>query len=291
MIRAQAFNFSVPCVTACWLLVSPVYGESDLKEIYNLALENDPTYRAALIDNQADQVDLPLAKTAFRPSITADGEVGRQQSDVTGSTRNTDDNLINLNLNLPVYDRPARLNIGQTENEVQISNLEIENARHNLILRVADRYFNVLASQDAREVARVERIAIQRQMDLARERLEVGLGTRTDLFDAQARFKQAEADEIRTQNLIDNNIALLKQIIGVTPESLVTLSSEAPLELPEPNDVDTWILKSSEQNIPLKIEKLNLEVALQEIDIQGTARWPTVSVGAPGRALRHPVAL
>ena len=56
----------------------------------------------------------------------------------------------------------------------------------------------------------------------------LGLGTRTDLYDAQARFKLAESNEIKAQNKINNDIALLKQIIGQTPEALTPLS-ESPL--------------------------------------------------------------
>ena len=90
-------------------------------------------------------------------------------------------------------------------------------------------------------------------MDLASERLEVGLVTRTDLFDAKARFKQAEANQIQAQNNINNDLALLKQIIGVTPEQLLPLSESAPLELPRPNDVESWVNRSLSNNIMLAI--------------------------------------
>ena len=127
-------------------------------------------------------------------------------------------------------------------------------------------------------MTRVEKIAIQRQMDLATERLEVGLGTRTDLYDAQARFKLAVANELKAQNKINNDIALLKQIIGVTPESLTPLSEAAPLEFPSPNAVGSWIDRSLAENLELKAQTYSKDIALEEIDKQKALKSPTVSV-------------
>jgi outer membrane protein len=249
---------------------------SDLWEIYGLALANDPSFQAAKLSHEAAEVNLPLAKSEFRPTLTSGAQATHLESDSLGASDSSDDSQININAALPLFDREKRINITQNEYLVEISALQLQEEKQRLILNVADRYFNLLAGQDAREVARLEKIAIKRQMDLATERLEVGLGTRTDLFDARARFKQAEANEIQAQNKINNDIALLKQIIGMPPEALAPLSESAPLELPAPNDVDAWIRKSIDQNIQLKIGALNLEVALQEIDKQKSGRIPTI---------------
>ena len=253
---------------------------SDLWEIYQLALLNDPTFQAAQLEHEATELNYPLAKSNFRPALIGTGEFGRERSDVTGTDRTSDESLASLNAELPLYDKPNRIEISQSQSQIEASALLLENARHDLMLRVADRYFNILGSMDAREVARVEKIAIQRQMDLASERLEVGLGTQTDFFDAKARFKQAEANEIRAQNVINNNIASLKQIIGVTPEALDPLSADAPLDLPEPNDIDAWVAKSLDSNVPLLVQALNTDIALDEIDRQKSARMPTLGLAA-----------
>ena len=250
------------------------YG-SDLWEIYQLALANDPIYQAEILNRDASILDLPISKTAFRPSVTASGQLGRERTDVTGPTENNDDNFANLNLNLPLYDRAKKIAIQQSKQRVRIAELQLKQAKQDLILRVANRYFTVLAAQDAREVTRLEKIAIKRQMDLASERLDVGLGTRTDFFDAKARFKQAEADEIQAQNLINNEIARLKEIIGIYPEQLSTLSESAPLQLPQPNNVEDWVAQSA-NNISLAIQTLNLEISLDEIQKQKSARSATV---------------
>ena len=251
----------------------------DLWDIYSLALTNDPVYQAATLSHSANALELPIARTAFKPSVTAEGSVREDQTDEKNTNSgNNDDYILGINFNLPLYNRVDRARIDQSRRRVEISKLEVLQAKQDLILRVANQYFNVLAARDAREVARLEKIAIKRQMDLASERLEVGLVTRTDLFDAKARFKQAEANQIQAQNNINNDLALLKQIIGVTPEQLLPLSESAPLELPRPNDVESWVNRSLSNNIMLAIRSVELEIAQGDIEQQKSALFPVVSL-------------
>ncbi len=199
-MKFSTLAYTTRTVVSVILLLTPVSAlraSSDLWEIYRMALVNDPTYQAEILGHEVNLLDLPLAKTAFGPSINSSAQLGQANSDITGSSQTGDDNDINLNLNLPLYDRTKRIEITQSEDRTEISALALEDARQILILRVANAYFSLLATQDALEVATVDKIAIKRQMDLARERLEVGLGTRTDLYDARARFKLSEADESR----------------------------------------------------------------------------------------------
>ena len=270
--------FAIFSITLSVATVSSPARASNLWEIYEMALANDPSYRAAYLDHEANLFNLPLAEAAFKPTIGASAQLGKDYTDISGSTETRDDNGANLNLNLPLFDRSDRIQIKQSRYQEQVSAFRLKQAEQNLILRVAERYFNLLAGQDALDVARLERISIKRQMDLASERLEVGLGTRTDLYDAQARFKLSESDEIQAQNKINNDIALLKQIIGTTPEALTPLSESAPLELPSPNDVDEWISLSQKGNLSLNIQSLTKDIALEEIDKQRRARSPQLSV-------------
>ena len=253
---------------------------SDLWEVYQMALANDPTYKAAGFDHKSNLFDVRLAKSAFKPTISTTAQIGWDYSDVTGTTESGNDNIINLNLTLPVYDKMDRIEIKQSKYREEISVLQLQQSKQELMLRVANRYFNVLAAQDALVVAQLEKIAIKRQMDLANERLEVGLGTRSDLFEAQSRFKAAEAGEIQAQNQINNNIALLKQIIGTTPEALIPLSESAPLDLPSPNDVDHWITQSNKGNLQLNIQAYSKDIALDEIKKQKSLKSPVVTVEA-----------
>ena len=252
----------------------------DLAEIYQLALDNDATYQFARLTHQSNEVDLPLAETGFKPQVSASGTMGRTLANPTGVTTTEPAHSASLSAGIVLYDKTMKMGINQTGLSVDASLLALEKGRDDLILRVASRYFSLLSAMDQREVARVQKKAIDRQMELANERLEVGLGTKTDLFDAKARLQQATADEIKAQNLINNHRALLAEMIGGDPGDIVPLASDAPLELPVPAEVDAWVAQALEKNTDLKIQEINLEVARIEIDKKKITRNPTVSFGA-----------
>ncbi len=263
-------------------LIAPVSSShaSDLSMIYQLALENDAAYQIAKLTHDSNKVDLPLAETAFKPSVSASGVVGRGRGNSTGTATTEPGNSVGMDVNLVLYDKTTKMGIQQTSLRMDVSALELTNAKQDLMIRVANRYFSLLASVDEREVARVQKTAISRQMDLASERLDVGLGTRSDLFDAKARFQQAQADEIRTENLINNNIAILKEMIGVDPGEIASLSDSAPLELPFPNDMDQWVEQAMDKNLEIKIQASNVKLSKIEIEKTLKARAPTVGLAA-----------
>ena len=269
------------------LLAALLFGTAahaeNLWDVYRLALENDATYRAAEANYEAARIDLPLARTGFKPVVNGSGTLGKQRSDASGTTTTGDNNQLGVNLDLPLYNRTTSIAITQAELQVENALLQLDIARDELTLRVAERYFNVLAARDAKEVARLQKIAIKRQMDLAEERLDVGLGTRTDLFDARARFQQADADLIAADIQINNARQALIEIISVTPESIAELVENSPLDPPEPNDVDHWVGLARSNNLQVKSEELNLQVAGHEVDRQRAGRSPTVNFGASQR--------
>ena len=267
------------------------HGE-DLWGIYQIALSRDPAYAAAGYEYQRTKLNLPLARSTLLPSISLRGTAERlRRDDIADDAEDSDtDHRSSLNADLTLFNLESIRGFTQTKLQVAGAKIRFEDARADLILRVADRYFQVLAAGDNKEVAGRQKTAIQRQMDLASKRLTVGLGTRTDLFDAEARFQQAVADVIAADNRIDNAVQALREITGDMPENvtgdmpgnmpndLATLSENAPLEPPQPASLEVWIDRALANNRALKVENLNLEVAAEEIKKQRAARWPNLDL-------------
>ncbi len=262
------------------LALSTPASAEDLWDVYQLALANDALYQAAEADYQAARYELPLSRSNFRPAVNGVGTLGRNRNDASGDYVTDDDSSIGIGLDMLLFDRATRIGVDQAELQVQNAGVQLDIARDDLVLRVSERYFNHLAARDAKEVARLQKIAIQRQMDLASERLDVGLGTRTDLFDARARFQQAEADLIAADILINNTLQALIEIINVVPETIAALEENSPLDPPEPNNIDHWVGLARSNNLQVLSEDLNLQIASQEVDRQRAGRSPTLTLGA-----------
>lgn len=257
---------------------------ADLWSVYQTALGQDAAYRAAGFDYESARLALPLAKSAFRPQVSLQGTT--QHSDTVGTPNGAADadHQINLNADLRIYDRMRRGEVGIAEMQTEAARLRFWQSREDLITRVADRYFRLLAAVDGREVARRQKASIQRQMDLTAERLRVGLGTETDLLDARARFQQAVSDEIQAANRIDNAAHALRQITGAaTAEAPAPLMHDAPLPHPSPADLAAWIAAAQANNLGVRAAAVDLGIARMEIARQKAARAPSVTLSAGHR--------
>src|SRR5690606_40365088 len=94
------------------------------------------------------------------------------------------------------------------------SEVVYEAAQQDLMIRVVQRYFDVLAAEDRLESIHADREAIARQLEQAQQRFEVGLIAITDVQESQAAYDQSVAAEIRAQRDLATARELLREITG-----------------------------------------------------------------------------
>jgi len=75
-----------PALLALSLAVPMAASATDLKDIYTLAKEYDPTLQAAVATHQAARQQLPLARSAFLPQVNLgfDAGIGETNDDRGG---------------------------------------------------------------------------------------------------------------------------------------------------------------------------------------------------------------
>lgn len=271
---------------ACALMLcsSQVLAE-DLLDIYNAALDNDPVFQSQALTLKAEQQGPDISRADLLPNVQLFAARARNDDEVTGSGGFTqpgdatfDTNEYGVNVRQTIYNRDRFLAYDQSKLEASVAEAEFEAARQELILRVVDRYLGVLSAQDNVELAIAERRAINRQLELARSRLDVGLGTTTDLHDAKARFELAQAREIRAQQSLEDAQEALSELIGRRAGPLDTLREDSPLDSPTPGDSDVWVERARENNVPLLTARLNEEIRDRAVSRQGARRLPTVDL-------------
>lgn len=255
----------------------------DLWDVYQLAKQNDPAFQAALLTYQAEQQKVPIARSDLLPFMDAYAARQRNRDKLVSSqpfvsqgTANYYSNNYGLTFIQPLFDWGAWEGLKQAKSEVELARYVFESARLDLTLRVAVRYFAVLAAQDGLDVAVSERKANARQLELARERLEVGLGTKTDLYDAEARFRVAEAQEISARNVLDDAQRALAEVTGQVPGELAKLKAEQVLEAPAPDDPSHWVDQAKTGNLDLFISRQREKVAEREMQLRQAGHYPSV---------------
>ena len=263
-------------------LCTTVLQAQDLMDIYRLALEQDVELKIAESEYQSTRQSLPIASSELKPQISFSADLSQQESDVSTTRSNTiNSSGYSFNLTQNLYNAETLATIDAAEASVAKARAELEVSQQNLMLRVAESYFDILAAQDNVGFARAEEIAIARQLEQAQKRFEVGLIAITDVREAQAQYDSALAATILAENLLDNAFQALQVIIAQAPSlRLARLSDGLELNLPDPAQSQPWV-DTALQNNPALLAALAAEQAADhERQIKNKSRYPTLELTA-----------
>jgi outer membrane protein len=254
-----------------------------LQELYDAARGYDATYLSARATLDAAQYKLDQVYALRRPSVglALSGSHSLSRTpDASTQSANTTAYGATVSGSQTLFNRANDKTIAQGEKALEVSRADFESAEQDLILRVSQAYFDVLAAQDTLANARASLKAISEQVASAKRNFEVGTATITDTREAQARYDLARATELAADNdLITKRIAL-DQLVGrinVSPKQLAV-----PVKLPEvaPADIDEWVARADAEHPTVRRARLALEVARLETEKAKAGHLPTVAVSA-----------
>jgi len=270
----------------CFASVDAAFGE-DLMQIYQDALANDPTYAAARANWAATQEALPQARAGLLPVLSLLGIANQQDfkenlhSDPALSfVQRFPTYSYTVSASQPLYRAQNWISYDQAKQQVSQADYVLASAQQDLILRVAQAYFDVLLAQFNMEVLQSQKAAVNENLAQAKRNFEVGTATITDTNDAQAKYDQIVAQEIQAQNDLDNKIATLRAIIGRTPKELKRFSGQYQPELPNPSALEPWIDRSIRENYQVRVAQSNFDIAALEINRQRAGHYPTLDLVA-----------
>lgn len=233
--------------------------------------------------SRADQARAGLLPTAGLSAgvSTAHTEVSRPAFNITLPNQN-----VTLSASQPLY-RPAnRIGYEQGQRGIDVAQAQLDAATQDLLVRVSQAYFDVLAAQDTLTFVRAQKVAVAEQLAAAKRNFEVGTSTITDTREAQARYDLVTAQEIAAENDLHVKRLALDQLVGRTGTAPQPLA--LPVQLPEvaPDDVMAWVQKSQDQQPLVRQAAVALDIAQLETQKARTGHLPTVDLQA-GYAVNH----
>jgi outer membrane protein len=272
-----AFTFSL------WSCLAQ--GET-LLAAYKLARESDPKFKAAQFEARASSTAYEQARAGFLPvaRFEVDQMETRQRilssnNPIFGAGVTTFPTYSHtLSITQPIFRMDVIERFQQAKAVVRQAEYSVLAAEQELMLRTTAAYLSVLAAADGLALSGAEQQAIGKALELARERLRMGLGTITNLHDAAARHGVTQAREIEAQNKLRDARQSLREITGRLIERTQSLRDQFPLQSPEPAAVERWIESALEQNLGLRTKREAVEVARQEVERQRAGHFPTLNL-------------
>jgi len=252
-----------------------------LSALYEAARAYDATYLAARAQADAAEYRAAQAKSLGLPSVAANLRGVTRQIDLPRSDFNSNNAFqTELNGRYPLFNRANQATMEQAERTLIASKAELEAAEQDLIIRLTQAYFDVLAAKDTVALAKTNKTAILEQLASAKRNFEVGTATIVDTREAQSKADLATAQQIAAENDLINRRIALAYLVGrrdIEPQPLVT-----PVVLPTivPRNVEEWVTVADTLHPQVTRARVAYEVAQLEIDKAKAGELPTVDAVA-----------
>lgn len=255
----------------------------DLAQSWQLALMHDPVYAAARANYRAMMEKMPQARSALLPQVAASaagGYLDSRANTAFGQVYQNSNGAWALTLSQPIFNWSAWQTYEQSKLVVASAEIQLQIAYQDLVLRVGQAYFDVLAAQDTLAALEAEQRAIGEQLASATRRFEMGKATITDTYESQSRYDLVTANIIGAQNVVQNAKDILARILGQPTDQLSVLPYSVALPAPVPNQLQKWSEQAQAANLELIRAQLQTRIAEADVEIAKGGNYPTVSVFA-----------
>ena len=261
----------------------------DLVETYQLAFKNDPQLKASHYSQLAVAEIKNQSIAQMLPTLSLSGNASFNRLD--NSTRNFQgsgvqnyrDTGFSLNLTQPVFHWDHWVQLDQSDNRTAQAEAEYESEHQSLIALTTETYFDILSAQDNLTFTVAEQRAIARQLEQAKQRYDVGLVAITDVFEAQAAFDEARANQIQAENELFDSKEVLIEIIGDAEVNLAKLKKPINFTPPKPNNIKEWEKNSETNNFDIIAALNKAEIVRKDVSIQNSGHFPTLDLVASYR--------
>jgi outer membrane protein len=165
--------------------------------------------------------NVPIAKSGFRPTIGASGNIDYTSSERTlGSARLTTGSF-GVQIDQMLFDGfQTRNNVRAAEAQVRASVESLRNDEQNTLFDAASAYMDVIRDRRIAVLTEQNLQFLTEQARAARSRFEVGEGTRTDVAQADASRSAAVAQLAAARAQAQASEATYQQIVGDAPGKL-----------------------------------------------------------------------
>ncbi len=237
--------FQLVVLAVLFTVVAPAHALTIEEALAKAAREN-PTLRAAREAARSRHEGVPLALSAWMPTLQA-----------FGSLTESDYREANMYSNSPHFGNPAphfrdrsdtwsrglsltqnlfrsgrdMARLHQASEEVLRSHASVEEVEQTLFLRVATTYLDVIRAKRTVDLRVASLVAFEERYRETEAQFQIGDRTRADLAQAEAELKIASADVVSAKAELAAQRALFEELVGMPPAGLSP--ADEPPGLPE----------------------------------------------------------
>lgn len=254
-------------------------GAESFEEALAKAYMNNPTIQASRAELRATDEEIAQALSGWRPSVTVTYQAGKEHSKSKGTFSAGSDNQT-----------PKRGSAGITQNlyrggqtvaatkgadaSIKAQRAELLSVEQEILLAAGTAYVDVARDLALVELNKGNSRVLQRQLDAAKDRFEVGEVTRTDVSQAESRLSRSIADRIAAEGRLANSRATYRNIVGDYPGKIEPFKPLGDL----PKGIDEALAAARAASPDVVAARYNEEAAKHNIDENFADLLPRVDV-------------
>lgn len=260
-----------------------------LEESVKIALERSLTIHSAVVGIAGSEFRRKEAITNFLPWWTGQYGYTRYDSPVTigavqvstpGVIANTSRDVYNFNttLNQPVFTGGFNLaNYRSAKLGVDLSKVNVETVKRDLVLQVRVGYFNILRAEKFLDVAQQQVKQFEAQLEVTKAFFDVGIIPKNDVLQAEVRLANARQTLVRAENDLATakasfNILLRREIN--TPLEVVDILAYKPF----PMGFEASLEEALRLRPEVKAAQINIDQAKENVRVARSGYFPTVNL-------------
>lgn len=262
-----------------------------LADLVNAALCANPRTREVWANVRVETALVGAARAAYMPTLNGIATIGRESD--RGGTRPTpltaNQRSATLSLSWLIYDFGGR--DAAHENARQLldaASASQDAAVQSLFLSAVQAYYQLQATQAAREAATEAERAAQESVNAADARYRAGAATPADKLQAQTAWSQAKLNRIKAEGDLVGAQGGLASVVGLPANTPLRIAQVADAERPA-SEMENFssgiagLIDDALQRRPdLRAAQAQVQAARSAVDVARASGRPTIALGISG---------
>ncbi|MCR6672841.1 TolC family outer membrane protein [Devosia ginsengisoli] len=254
-----------------------------ISQALTIAYDHAPDLQAALLSAKSAAENVALAQSGKRPTLGASLGGNYDWSVAGGSFSDSHTLTAGISYNQTIFDNyKTDAEIEAARAGAEAAEYQIRNTEQNVLLAVVQAYMSVLSDRQLVALRQENINFFQAQLQSARDRLDVGEGTRIDVAQAEARLAQGDATYRAALSSLEISQATFQRYVGAAPQNLDASHNYGRLI---PSTLQAALSQAESSHPAILMSKAAIRAAQAGTDSAQAAFGPSASVsGSVGTA-------
>lgn len=271
-------SMRIRIVLLAFIVIADHASAETLQKTMLAAYEFNPELKAEREALKSLDENVSQALAGWRPTISASYQRGRQRNRFDGSNwRYSNLDTRELSISQPIFQGGATIaSTRAAKHRVLAGRQGLTSIEQRVLLDSVTVHMDVVQAQSVLELSQNNEDVLRRQLQVTRDRFEVGEVTRTDVSQAEARLSEATANRINAEGQLQIARATFERVAGFKPGFL-----SKPITLPPlPPSLEETVGIALEKNPAVLSADYLYKAAGDDIDTSIADILPDVSIEA-----------